>query len=87
VARQVGFERPILHGLCTYGLACRAVLRACCDYDPSRILSFDARLGSPVFPGDALMVRLWKDDGIIFFECSVPDRSVTVMRSGRCEIA
>jgi acyl dehydratase len=83
-ARLAGFERPILHGLCTYGFACRAVLQAFCNYDASAIASFDARFASPVYPGETIVTRMWRDDQVVSFECSVAERKVTVIRNGRC---
>jgi len=56
-ARAGGFERPLLHGLSTYGYACRSVLRAFCGYDPGRLAALDARFRAPVFPGDACGFR------------------------------
>jgi len=53
-AARVGFERPILHGLATCGIACRAVLRSACDYDVGRIQSFDARFSAPAYPATKL---------------------------------
>jgi acyl dehydratase len=60
-AQAGGFARPVLHGLCTYGLACRSVLRVFCDFEPARIASFGARFCAPVFPGDTLRFNMWKD--------------------------
>src|SRR5690606_23684020 len=60
-ARRSGFPRPILHGLCTYGITCRAVLQAITDFDPEQIYSHQARFSAPVFPGDTITVDLWKD--------------------------
>jgi acyl dehydratase len=57
VARAAGFERPILHGLCTYGIAARAALRELCGDDPSRVRSFEARFAKVVMPGDTLVVE------------------------------
>lgn len=66
-AALAGFDRPILHGLCTYGFAGRALLHALCDSDPSRMASIEGRFSSPVFPGEALNVDVWReDDGAIF---------------------
>ncbi len=59
VARRVGFERPILHGLCTYGIAGRIALHHCLDGDPDRFSAFTARFSRPVLPGDVLRVGLW----------------------------
>ena len=67
MARGVGFPRPILHGLCTYGYTGRALLDAVCDGDPSRFGSMDARFSMPVLPGQALTVSIWlSDDGALF---------------------
>ena len=81
-AKRAGFPRPILHGLCTYGLTCRAVLQAITDYDPDQILSHQVRFSSPVFPGETITVDLWRDDKAISFEAKVKDRGVTVIKNG-----
>jgi acyl dehydratase len=82
-ASAAGFDRPILHGLCTYGICCRAVLEAYCGYDPGRIANHAVRFSSPVFPGDILEVKLWRDGDIVAFEAEVPERNVTVIKNGR----
>lgn len=82
-ARKVGFERPILHGLCTYGIACRAIMQHCCDNDPDRIERFDIRCSSPVYPGEPITTRVWRDGRQISFECVV-DRGPRVVRNGLC---
>lgn len=81
-ARRSGFPRPILHGLCTYGITCRAVLQAITGYDPDQILSHQARFSAPVFPGDTITVDLWKDGKAISFEARVKDRDATVIKNG-----
>jgi acyl dehydratase len=86
VAAAAGFDKPLLHGLCTYGFACRAVMKACCNNDPAKIRSFDVRFTSPVFPGETLVTRIWKDGSVVSFESSVLERDVTVLKNGRCEI-
>jgi acyl dehydratase len=86
VAKAGGFPRPILHGLCTYGICCRAILQAYCAYQPEHMKSLSARFSAPVLPGDRIAVRLWKDQDIVSFEASVPAREVTVIRSGRARI-
>jgi acyl dehydratase len=82
-ARRSGFPRPILHGLCTYGITCRAVLQAITGYDPQQILSHEARFSAPVFPGDTITVDLWKDGSVISFEARVRDRNATVIKNGK----
>ncbi len=59
VARAAGFERPILHGLCSYGFAGHAALKALAGDDPARFRSLEARFTSPVLPGNALRVEGW----------------------------
>jgi acyl dehydratase len=83
VALAGGFPRPILHGLCTYGICCRAILKGYCGLEPARMKSLSARFSAPVLPGDRIAVRLWKDHDIVSFEATVPARDVTVIKSGR----
>jgi acyl dehydratase len=81
VARMAGFERPILHGLCTYGITCRAILSSITGYDPDVIASHEARFSAPVFPGDVISVDLWRDGKVISFEARA--RGVTVIKNGK----
>ncbi|MEM7661232.1 MAG: MaoC/PaaZ C-terminal domain-containing protein [Pseudomonadota bacterium] len=83
-AKMAGFDRPILHGLCTYGVCCRAILQAYCDYDPTRIKQFDVRFSAPVFPGETIDVDVWEDGDVLSFEARVADRGVTVIKNGKC---
>lgn len=85
-AREAGFEIPILHGLCTYGIACRAVLQTICDYDHTLIEGFDARFSLPVLPGDTITTDMWQDGNIVSFQCSVKDRDAVVLRNGKCTL-
>jgi acyl dehydratase len=87
VATAAGFRAPILHGLCTYGICCRAVLQAFCEFDPARLKSHAVRFSAPVFPGDTVAVKLWKDAGVVSFEADVAARAVTVIKSGRSEVS
>ncbi len=82
VAAKAGFPRPILHGLCTYGVTCRAILQGITGYDPEPILSHQARFSAPVFPGDTITVDLWRDGNEIAFEARVKARNVTVIKNG-----
>src|SRR5437868_1654204 len=59
VARSAGFERPILHGLCSYGIAGAAVIGALCGHDATRLKRLDLRFASPVFPGETLVTEIW----------------------------
>jgi acyl dehydratase len=60
-AARGGFGRPILHGLCTYGVTGRALLGALCDGDPARFASMSGRFSRPVLPGEPLTVSIWLD--------------------------
>ena len=86
LARRVGFPVPILHGLCTFGVACTALLSAACDYDSTRIGSLAVRFSAPVHPGDAITTDLWFDGDVVSFECRVEARGVHVIRNGKCTL-
>jgi acyl dehydratase len=87
LARRVGFRAPILHGLCTYGVACHAILRAVLVYDHARIAGFDVRFSAPVYPGEAIATDLWMDGKVVSFRCRVPARGdAVVISNGRCEL-
>lgn len=62
-AALAGFPRPILHGMCSYGIAARLLLNSYCDGDPGRFRSLDARFSAPVYPGDELTVEVWESAG------------------------
>ena len=72
-----GFDRPILHGLCSYGFTGRALLGALCNNDVTKFTHIEGRFSSPVMPGDALTVRMWTiASGETVFTTSVGDRVV-----------
>ncbi len=87
IAKAAGFPRPILHGLCTYGSCCRALISsAVCNYDPTKITGFDVRFSSPVFPGETIAVDIWKDGNIASFRARVKERDVVVINNGKCTL-
>ena len=59
-AKMAGFEKPFVHGLCTYGFVGRAILRALCGGDPARFKSFEARFADQVYFGDTIVTKIWK---------------------------
>lgn len=83
-AALAGFDRPILHGLCTYGFAGRALLHRLCDGDPSRFGSIEGRFSSPVFPGEELTTEIWNvgDGRAVFRVLASGDR--VVFDAGGC---
>lgn len=87
-ATRAGFARPILHGLCTYGMACHAVLRSVCDYDAARFKRLAARFTSPVYPGETIRFEIWKNaPGLLRLRAHVDARSVVVLNNGVVELA
>jgi len=86
IATMAGFPRPILHGLCSYGTACRSVLATVCKYDHTLIAGFDVRFSSPVFPGETIVTEMWKDGKIVSFRSKVKERDVVVINNGKCTL-
>ncbi|MDP6343589.1 MAG: MaoC/PaaZ C-terminal domain-containing protein [Alphaproteobacteria bacterium] len=87
LAASVGFPVPILHGLCTYGTACRAILTTICDYDHSMIRGFDVRFSAPVYPGETIITDIWREDNVVAFQCRLKERDLVVIRNGKCTLA
>jgi len=72
-AAMAGFDRPILHGLCSFGFTGRALLHSLCGSDPDRFVSMAARFSKPVMPGDELTVSIWElGDGNAYFRTATP---------------
>ena len=86
IAKMAGYDRPILHGLCTYGTACRAIISTVCKYDSKKIVGFDARFSSPVFPGETIVTEMWVDGSVVSFRCKVKERDVIVLNNGKCTL-
>jgi acyl dehydratase len=85
-AAMGGFDKPILHGLCSYGFSGRALLHTLCGSDPSRFLHMEARFASPVIPGEALTVSIWDTgDGEAMWVTAAGDR--VVIDQGLCRFA
>jgi acyl dehydratase len=82
-ARSVGFERPILHGLCTYAIAVRAIVKGLCGHDPSRVAHVEARFTAPAFPGETITTELWRTPEGGAFRARVADRDSVVLDRGR----
>lgn len=78
-AALAGFDKPILHGLCTYGFTGRALLHILCGSDPDRFVSMAARFSRPVMPGDELNVAIWRSaPGEALFQTSTQSGDVVV---------
>jgi len=82
VARAAGFPRPILHGLATYGIAARAILKAYCGYDARRLTSLAVRFSAPVYPGETIRVEMWRESGGVAFRAKAVERDTVVLTNG-----
>ena len=77
-ARRGGFDKPILHGLCTFGFATRAIVNGLLNGDVSRLKEFKARFSDVVYPGDTLTTRGWKTAGGCIFQVNTENAVVTI---------
>lgn len=81
-AAAMGFPRPILHGLCTYGIVCKGLVDTLLDGDVSRMRSYGARFAGVVYPGETLQANVWKEDNRFVGVVTVPQRGDDVVLSG-----
>ena len=86
MARAAGFERPILHGLATWGIAGHAVLRTVCDYRPERIQSLFGRFTAPVYPGETFRTEIWVDGNTVSFRVRALERELIAINNGKIEL-
>jgi acyl dehydratase len=81
-AAAAGFPKPILHGLCTYGIGAKALVDHFFDGDVARVGSYGARFAGVLFPGETLVARVWEEDGRLLAVFVAPDRDDAVVLSG-----
>ncbi len=79
-AARGGFDRPILHGLCTYGVTGRALLHTMCGSDPARFLAMSGRFSRPVYPGESLVISIWLDGAQALFQTATENGTVVIDR-------
>lgn len=84
-AMFAGFDRPILHGLCTYGIALKSVVDSVLDGDPSGVRSFGARFSGVVYPGETVVTKIWKSDDDILLAAETAERGEPVLTNARVE--
>lgn len=85
-AKKAGFDRPILHGMCTYGITCRAILATFADWDASAIKRHATRFSAPVYPGETITVDLWRSGQTVQFQARIKARGVVCVKNGLCEL-
>ncbi|MCX7807546.1 MAG: MaoC/PaaZ C-terminal domain-containing protein [Deltaproteobacteria bacterium] len=86
-AASVTKGRPILHGLCTYGIVLRTILRRECDNNPARFHSFEARFSRPVWPGDTILVSAWREGEKVLIDARTkehPDEPILTNAWAKC---
>jgi acyl dehydratase len=86
VARKAGFARPILHGLCTMGLATRAIVESRCGGAPERLKSLYVRFSQPVFPGETIRTEFYDEGPVTRFRCRSIERGLVVLDRGHAVI-
>jgi len=84
--KMAGFDKPILHGLCSYGFTGRALLHTLCGSDPANFKSMEARFSKPVMPGDSLTVKMWVNGNSAIFRTETQNGDV-VIDQGLCTFA
>lgn len=87
IARQAGFREPIVHGMCSLGMACRVALRMVCENRPEQLRSMSVRFASPVYPGERLRFEFFGSRSHFRWRVRVPERNVTVLDRGELELA
>jgi acyl dehydratase len=86
VAAEAGLPGPILHGLCTYGMAGRAILKMLCGNTPVRLKRLDCRFTAPIYPGEDIEISIWNTDvGRAAFQARVTGRDVLILNNGYVE--
>jgi acyl dehydratase len=87
IAAKAGFPRPILHGLATFGVVARALLRAVCGNDTARFGRMECRFSAPVFPGETIRTEIWRTDTGAAFRARVVERDIVVVGNGAFRLA
>jgi acyl dehydratase len=87
LAIRVGFERPILHGLCTYGIACKAAVDTLLGRDTAAVRSFRARFAGVVYPGESVVTELWREEGYVVLRSETAERGTPVLANSRLDFA
>ena len=80
MASMGGFDVPILHGLCTYGITTRVLYQELLKEDTNQLVEISGRFTSHVFPGETLIVDMWQDGNKVIFETKTKERGLVVLK-------
>ena len=86
VAKMAGFDTPIMHGLCTYGVICKAVVDRCADGDARRLLSFRGRFASPAFCGQTIVTKIWKEQDRYLVQAESKDSGQVLFTASQAKL-
>jgi acyl dehydratase len=81
-AERAGFDRPILHGLCTWGMVCKTVVDQALDGDPTVVRAWSGRFSGTVYPGETFIVSAWKHDDRFLVQVTLKERDVVALSNG-----
>lgn len=88
VAKNAGFTRPIFHGLGSFGYAAHAILKSCCNFEPTALKRLAVRFTSPVYPGETLRFSIWRRNAnLVNFQAHSKEREILVLDCGLAELA
>ena len=85
-AKMGGFDTPILHGLCSYGVVCKAVVDTVFDGDTTKVGRYQARFAGVVFPGETIVTSMWKEGDKILVEAKTKERDAPVITNAAITI-
>jgi acyl dehydratase len=85
-ARRGGFDQPILHGLCSYGMVCKAVVDTVLGGDTARVSRYRGRFAGVVYPGETIVAQMWREGTTVFVEALSKERNTPVLTQATVEI-
>ena len=87
-AKMGGFDKPILHGLCSFGFVGRAILHACCGGDPAKLKDFAVRFSGVVYPGETIVTEIWQESaGRYLVQARAAERGEAVISNAAATVA
>jgi acyl dehydratase len=87
VARNADFKMPILHGLCTLGIATHALVKTCCNYNSAKFKRMRLRFSAPVYPGETIRTEIWKSGDELSFRCKSLEQDKVVINNGYLQVS